>query len=127
VSSLNKLYQSEPALYERNFMHTGFEWIEVSDHAQSVLVYCRKGSETVNDLLIILNLTPVPREGYRVGLPAEGTWSIIFNSDQPQFNGSDFAVNNQIKSERQYWQTKPNSGVISLPPLGGIILKREFI
>lgn len=125
VSSLNKLYRSEPALYERSFSASGFEWIEVSDNSQSVLVYCRKGFKETDQLVIILNLTPVPRPDYRVGLPEKGSWHVIFNSDEGHFYGSDFPTNKILKSEPVFWQNKPDSGIVSLPALSGLILKRD--
>lgn len=125
VSTLNKLYQSEPALYQRSFNPAGFEWIEVSDDAQSVLVYSRKGFKEADDLVIILNLTPVPREHYRVGLPSAGKWSVLFNSDETHFYGSNFNIDGHINSDPYYWQNKPHSGTVTLPALSGIILKRK--
>lgn len=127
VSALNKLYQSEPALYERSFDPAGFEWIEVLDASQSVLVYCRKGLKEADDVVVILNLTPVPRNDYRIGLPAKGTWSVLFNSDEEQFYGSGYSINKTIKSEPVIWQNKPDSGTVTLPALSGIILKREVL
>jgi 1,4-alpha-glucan branching enzyme len=124
VSSLNKLYQSEPALYERSFNPSGFEWIEVGDAEQSVLVYSRKGFKEADDLVIILNLTPVPRVDYRIGLLSAGKWSVIFNSDEARFYGSEYNTFKDINPELIQWQNKPNSGVVTLPPLSGIILKR---
>lgn len=124
VSSLNKLYRSEPALYENSFSAAGFEWIEVADNTQSVLVYWRKGFDPADDLVVILNLTPVPRPDYRIGLPAKGNWHVIFNSDEERFYGSGFSSNIVIKSEPIFWQNKPDSGAVSLPALSGLILKK---
>jgi 1,4-alpha-glucan branching enzyme len=123
VSSLNKLYQSEPALYERSFDPAGFEWIEVSDAEQSVLVYARKGLQQADDLVIVLNLTPVPRKNYRIGLPSAGKWTVLFNSDETRIFGSNFTIPPHIISEQIHWQNKPDSGVVSLPALSGLILK----
>ncbi|HEY0666732.1 MAG TPA: 1,4-alpha-glucan branching protein GlgB, partial [Sphingobacteriaceae bacterium] len=127
VSALNKLYQSEPALYERSFDPAGFEWIEVLDASQSVLVYCRKGLKEADNVVVILNLTPVPRNDYRIGLPAKGTWSVLFNSDEEQFYGSGYSINKTIKSEPVIWQNKPDSGTVTLPALSGILLKQEVL
>ncbi|MFZ4102081.1 MAG: 1,4-alpha-glucan branching protein GlgB, partial [Sphingobacterium thalpophilum] len=70
ITALNKLYKSEPALYEKSFDSGGFEWIEGGDAENSVLVYSRKGNNPVDDLLIVLNMTPVPRKAWRIGLPS---------------------------------------------------------
>lgn len=123
VKSLNNLYTSEPALYEKSFESAGFEWIEGGDAENSVLVYSRKGNDPENDLVIILNLTPVPRTSWRIGLPAEGKWLIILNSDDQKFFGSEFVNDNIIVSEHIFWHGKEQSGLVNLPPLGGLVLK----
>ena len=123
VKSLNSLYTSEPALYEKSFVSGGFEWIEGGDAENSVLVYSRKGNESVNDLVIILNLTPVPRNTWRIGLPAEGKWRIILNSDDQKFYGSGLVKDTLVISEQIFWHGKEQSGLIHLPPLGGLVLK----
>jgi 1,4-alpha-glucan branching enzyme len=123
VKSLNSLYTSEPALYEKSFVSGGFEWIEGGDAENSVLVYSRKGNESVNDLVIILNLTPVPRNTWRIGLPAEGKWQIILNSDDQKFYGSGLVKDNIVISEQVFWHGKNQSGLMNLPPLGGVVLK----
>ena len=91
---------------------------------QSVLVYHRKGNREDDDLVIALNLTPVPRPDYRIGLPHTGKWKVILNSDNLNFYGSDAAIQNEIHSEDKAWQGKIFSAPISLPPLAGVILKR---
>lgn len=123
VKSLNALYTSQPALYEKSFESAGFEWIEGGDAENSVLVYSRKGHQSDNDLLIILNLTPVPRSSWRIGMPAVGKWQIIFNSDDQQFYGSGFIKEQVIISEQIFWHGKEQSGLMNLPPLGGMVLK----
>ncbi len=123
VKSLNAVYKSEPALYEKSFESSGFEWIEGGDAENSVLVYSRKGHDPDNDLLIVLNLTPVPRNSWRIGLPAEGKWRIILNSDDQKFHGSGFVKDSIIISEQILWHGKEQSGLMNLPPLGGLIFK----
>jgi 1,4-alpha-glucan branching enzyme len=124
VKGLNHLYRSEPSLYEKSFEWDGFEWIEVNDAEQSVLVYCRKGNQQDEKLVIVLNMTPVPRPNYRVGLPHHGDWEIAFNSDEEQYYGSGFELEKEFSSERVHWQGKPQSVTINLPPLTGLVLKR---
>jgi 1,4-alpha-glucan branching enzyme len=123
VKSLNRLYTSQPALYEKSFESAGFEWIEGGDTENSVLVYSRKGNDPANDLLIVLNLTPVPRKSWRIGLPAEGNWHIILNSDDDNFYGSGYIKDTIIISEQIFWHGKEQSGLMNLPPLGGLVLK----
>jgi len=124
VSALNKLYRSEPALYEKSFEESGFEWIEGGDADNSVLVYSRKGNNSADDLLIVLNMTPVPRNTWRIGLPSEGKWQIIFNSDDLVFHGSGLVKVEFTVSEEIFWHGKQQSGLMDLPPLGGLVLKK---
>lgn len=123
VKELNHLYTSQPALYEKSFESAGFEWIEGGDAENSVLVYSRKGNNSADDLIIILNLTPVPRDSWRIGLPAEGKWEIILNSDNLKFYGSDLIKHTSVISEQIFWHGKEQSGLMNLPPLGGLVLK----
>ena len=124
VTALNKLYRSEPALYEKSFESAGFEWIEGGDAENSVLVYSRKGNDPSDDLLIVLNMTPVPRKAWRIGLPSEGKWKIILNSDDPHFYGSGLFRDQNVISEEIFWHGKAQSGLMNLPPLAGLVLKK---
>jgi len=126
VKSLNHLYKSEPALYEKNFSYEGFEWIDGGDAERSIVVYSRKGNHTDDELVVVLNMTPVPQSEYRLGVPAKGTWDVIFNSDDHDFAGSEFMKNRKVKTEKISWMNKDNSISIQLPPLAGVILKREL-
>lgn len=119
---LNTTYKNEPALYEKAFSPEGFEWLELNDADNSILAYIRKGHDQHNDLVVVLNLTPVVRESYRVGVPTAGNWEIIFNSDDLDYFGSGVSIGN-IKSEPIHWMYRDNSINLKLPPLGGVILK----
>ena len=125
IRKLNTLYQQEPALYERSFDSSGFEWIDSLNTDQSVFIYSRRGSDPKNDLIIALNLTPVPRTHYRVGLPSKGTWKVICNSDEPEFWGSNYAMPCTVEAETRYWHNQQCSAELVLPPLSGIILKKQ--
>jgi 1,4-alpha-glucan branching enzyme len=122
VKQLNALYKTEPALYEKSFSPEGFEWLELGDRENSVFIYTRKGHDKNNNLLVALNLTPVVRENYRMGVPDAGTWQVIFNSDKPEFYGSGIEVDS-VKSESKPWMNQENSIALTLPPLGGLVLK----
>ena len=124
VKTLNHLYRDEPALYEKAFDFTGFEWIDGGNANDSVLVYGRKGFNEKYDLVIILNMTPVPRHDYRIGVYAAGKGKEIFNSDAKKFWGSGLINPEQINAEATAWHGKNNSVSITLPPLGAVILKR---
>ena len=124
VKALNYLYRGEPALYEKNFASEGFSWIDGGNADDSVLVYTRKGIDPKNDLVIILNLTPVTRQNYRIGVPYSGVWKEIFNSDDKHFFGSGATNPSKLKTEAIEWMWQDNSVVITAPPLGAVVLKR---
>jgi 1,4-alpha-glucan branching enzyme len=123
VAALNKLYRSEPALHEKQFSHEGFEWLDTSDTENSVIIYKRSGYNEKDNLIIALNMTPVPRENYRIGVPTKGTLNELFNSDSSEFGGTNHYLNGTKKPDAIEWQGKPFSVELSLPPLGGVVLK----
>ena len=123
IKDLNKLYKSEPALHELQFVPAGFEWIDHGDHENSVMSYIRKGKNEDNNVIIVLNLTPNPRENYRIGLPRQGELKEIFNSDSKKYAGSNNFKNTNIVSENMHWNHRENSVELDLPPLALIVLK----
>lgn len=124
IKALNNLYKSESALHDKNFEGTGFEWLDNSDHANSVIIFMRKGNHPEDKLIIALNLTPVPRTDYRIGIPSRKNWKEHFNSDATDFGGTgDF--HNKVEIEQLPWQGQDFSTLLNLPPLGAIILKIE--
>ncbi len=118
---LNQLYRTVPALHELDFDPSGFSWIDCSDAEKSVLSYQRKGRDG-NSVVIALNLTPVPREHYRIGLPAQKQYREVLNSDSEYYAGSNIGNGGLIQAEAMPWMGLPYSAVISLPPLAGVIL-----
>ena len=124
VTALNQLYRSEPALYEKSFDKSGFEWIEAGDAENSILVYLRKGFKSDDDILVILNLTPVFRKDWRIGLPIKGIWKVLLNSDDERFYGSALLNDTKISSEEIPWHGRKQSALVNLPPLSGLVLKR---
>lgn len=120
IKDLNKLYTTHPALFRHDFEHSGFEWIDCHDVQQSVISYRRKTAG--EDLIVILNFTPVPREQYRIGVPVAGTYTEIFNSDSAYYDGTNMG-NGTALSEPVSWMNQEHSVTLTLPPLGGIILK----
>jgi 1,4-alpha-glucan branching enzyme len=123
IKDLNTLYKTEPALHEKQFSAEGFEWIDYNDAENSVLLYIRKGKKPENDLIIACNMTPIPRENYRTGLPKAGTLQEIFNSDLKQYAGTNDFINGTITSEEKDWQYRNHSAEITIPPLGMVVLK----
>ncbi|GAA0547717.1 1,4-alpha-glucan branching protein GlgB [Chitinophaga japonensis] len=124
VKALNHLYRAEPALYQQQFDPAGFEWVNASDYDNSVLAYLRKGTGPKDTLLIVLNMTPIAREGYHLGIPMSGTWREILNSDDPQYYGSGVQNTATLKAQEQPYQGKDHTLTLRIPPLGVTILKR---
>jgi len=124
VKALNSLYRSEPALYEKAFDYTGFEWIDGGNAEDSILVYTRKGHEAKNDLVIVLNMTPVVRNNFRVGVPSAGEWREIFNSDSKKFWGSGIDNPYALPTEKVGWHGRENSIEITIPPLAAVVFKK---
>ncbi len=124
ITNLNALYRKEAGLHEKQFDAAGFEWIDYNDAENSVLAYLRKGDDEKDTIMIICNMTPIPRENYRIGLPKKGKYRLIFNSDDTQYSGSGFSIKKQYVSEDISWQFRDQSAVFHLPPLAMIALKR---
>lgn len=120
VKDLNQLYQTHSALYQFDFDHHGFEWVDCHDYQQSIISYRRKSAN--EDLIVILNFTPVVRENYRIGVPREGLYREILNSDSAYYDGSNVG-NGEVHSEPQPWMNMNHSITLTLPPLAGIVLK----
>jgi 1,4-alpha-glucan branching enzyme len=120
VKDLNHLYKKHPSLYQHDFSHQGFEWIDCHDVEHSIISYRRKTEH--EDLIIVLNFTPVTREEYRIGVPWAGTYTEIFNSDSSYYNGSNIG-NGAVCSEPTAWMNQAHSISLTLPPLGAVILK----
>lgn len=125
VKALNHLYTATPALYEKQFEYYGFEWVIVSDYDNCILGYKRKGFKPEDDLLVILNMTPIPREDYLIALEESGTWKEILNSDDPQFFGSGVMNTSPVSTEAQQYNGKDHTLKLRLPPLGAIILRKQ--
>ncbi|GGW89123.1 1,4-alpha-glucan branching protein GlgB [Salegentibacter mishustinae] len=123
IKALNEFYRSEPALYENQFVPDGFEWIDYNDAENSVISFIRKGNEPKDNLIIVCNLTPIPRENYRVGLPKKGVLKEVFNSDKKKFYGSGKYINKSIKTTEHKWHSRNHSAVIDIPPLAMVAFK----
>ena len=122
VKELNRIYKTYPALYEKQFSPEGFHWIDYGDAENSVLSYIRKGHDTKNDLIVVCNFTPVPRENYRVGVPKSRALKEIFNSDASQYGGSGMK-NNTIKVTKTPSHGHKQSATLTIPPLAVLILQ----
>jgi 1,4-alpha-glucan branching enzyme len=123
VSDLNELYRREPALHRFDFDGRGFEWLQWEDAENSVLCYARLGE--TEEVLVVLNLTPVPRDAYRLGVNHQGEYREIFNSDSEHYGGSNLGNPLPLKSDPAPAMNRGHSISITLPPLGGVVLQRQ--
>jgi 1,4-alpha-glucan branching enzyme len=122
VRDLNRNYRTMPALHQHDFDAEGFEWIDCNDAQQSVLAFMRK--EASETLLCIFNFTPVVRENYRIGLPQAGLYQELINTDSASYGGSNCGNAGMIHSDNLPWVGFDCSVELTLPPLGGLLLKR---
>jgi len=128
VSDLNKLYREEPAMHEGDCDHRGMQWIDCSDSEHSVVSFMRKSSDPRDKpVVFIFNYTPVPRHGYRVGLPWAGTWKERMNSDAEFYGGSGIGNYGGREATWESWQGLPASAQLDLPPLGVLVLVPESV
>jgi 1,4-alpha-glucan branching enzyme len=125
VCDLNTLYQQEPALSELDYEQAGFAWIDCHDPDNSIISFMRRSKNQDDTLVLVCNFTPVPRYGYRLGVPDAGEYHELLNSDAARYGGSGIENLEPMLSEPIRWQSCPHSIVLTLPPLGTIILKRR--
>ncbi len=123
VQDLNQLYRSEPALHELDFDPAGFEWIDCDDSDSSVVSLLRKGRSTEERILAVCNFTPLVRSNYRVGIPREGFWREILNSDSWMYGGSGQGNLGGAEAQSLPCHGRPFSLELTLPPLAAIFFR----
>jgi 1,4-alpha-glucan branching enzyme len=123
VADLNALVIREKPLHQLDFDSRGFEWIDCHDWANSILAFIRRGTDPEDFLVVCCNFTPIPRHGYRVGVPAEGAYDEIFNGDSSWYGGSNVGNAGSITADRTPCHGHAQSLSLSLPPLATIVLK----
>lgn len=123
VRNLNALYRSEPALYELDFDYTGFEWIDFHDAESSIISFIRKGRRPEEFLVFAYNFTPVPRQGYRIGVPSKAFYKEVLNSDSDSYWGGNMGNFGGIMAEDVPWHGRPYSISMVLPPLSMVVMK----
>jgi 1,4-alpha-glucan branching enzyme len=122
IGDLNSIYVQTPLLYEHDFDSGSFGWIDYSDRDQSVISFYRhKNGE---EIVFVFNFTPVPRESYRVGVPEDGIYQVILNSDDEGYGGSGSGSYGNKNSENVNFHGRDFSVLLDLPPLGAIYLRR---
>ena len=125
LSDLNRLHTSERALFEVDFEWAGFEWIDANDSANSVLSFVRRAKDPDDFVIVVCNFTPVPREEYRVGVPAAGFYREILNTDSSHYEGSDAGNSGGVRAEPIPWNGRPWSIQLRVPPLAAVYFKPQ--
>jgi 1,4-alpha-glucan branching enzyme len=123
VRDLNTLYRGERALHERDSEPAGFDWVDCNDAEQSTLTWLRRGRDQGEALLVVCNFTPVPRANHRVGVPWGGVWQELLNGDAPLYGGSGQGNFGGAEATPVAWHGRPQSIVITLPPLALVVFK----
>ena len=125
VRDLNRIYRDEPALWEVDFSHEGFGWLEPNDAMANVLAFTRLSKDGARSLVCAANLSPVPREGYRLGVPREGGWSELLNTDSTYYGGSGLGNLGAVAAEKRPWHEQAFSLELTLPPLAVVWLRPQ--
>jgi 1,4-alpha-glucan branching enzyme len=118
VKALTALYREQPALYQKDYDPDGFEWINGISANENLLVFLRHGEKEADDLLIVLNFSPLVYEKYRIGVPYSGKYKEIFNSDRAEFGGSGNVNPRAKSSKKSVCDDRENSIEILIPPMG---------
>jgi 1,4-alpha-glucan branching enzyme len=125
VRDCNREYRAQRALHQRDCEGEGFRWIVVDDRASSVFAWVRFAEDGAPPVAVIANFTPVPRAGYRLGLPLPGRWREILNSDAALYGGSDYGNAGGVDAKAEAHQGYPCSAEFRLPPLGTLWLVHD--
>ena len=125
VHDLNSLYANEIALHERDADPAGFAWLVGDDHANSVFAFLRSSSSGKAPVLVVCNMTPIPRQGYRIGVPRMGRWREIANTDSRFYGGSDLGNDGVVHAIEEASHGHPHSLQLTLPPLATVMLRCE--
>jgi len=125
VRDCNRTYRRERALHERDCEPDGFRWIEVADAENSVFAWLRFGGDGAPPVAAIASFTPVPREGYRIGLPMAGRWREILNTDAAAYGGSNHGNAGAVIAHAAPWHDQSASATITLPPLATLWLVHD--
>jgi 1,4-alpha-glucan branching enzyme len=123
VADLGAVYRERSELWRMDAEPSGFAWLDPDDRDQSVYGYLRRDGERA--LVVLLNLTPVPRHDYRAGAPLEGGYRLLLSSDHSRYGGGGFGLVDRVATESLPWQGQPYSFRIGLPPLGAVLLAHE--
>ena len=125
--AVNAFYLEHPELWELDFSWEGFEWIEADDNQANTIAFLRKDKKG-NPLVVVCNFSPVDRTGYTIGVPAAGTYTCLFSTDDPAFGGAGRGDQAPVKSQYNPCHGKEQSITLALPPMSAAIYKctRKF-
>jgi 1,4-alpha-glucan branching enzyme len=125
IRDLNRAYRTQPALYEIDFDPSGFRWLEANDAQNNVLAFARLDASGEKPVVCVLNMSPLPRYDYRVGMPACCRWRELVNSDSSYYGGSGIGNMGAVEAEPVPWHDQPFSALLTLPPLAAVWLVPE--
>jgi 1,4-alpha-glucan branching enzyme len=125
VRDLNRVYGAERSLADVDFDGRGFRWIDANDNSNSVISFVRFADDVSDHTVVVVNLTPVPREGYRIGVPRSGPYREVLNSDAGIYGGSDLGNGGRVNALAEPSHGFECSMTLTLPPLGFLLLKPE--
>jgi 1,4-alpha-glucan branching enzyme len=123
VADLNALVRREPALHQLDFDSRGFEWIDCHNWQDSVLAFVRRAAAPDDFLVVCCNFTPVPREGYRLGVPRGGVYDEVFNGDSTFYGGGNLGNAGALEARAEPHHGREHSVSLTLPPLAVVVLK----
>jgi 1,4-alpha-glucan branching enzyme len=132
VRDLNHLYRQSPALYELDTSYTGFQWVDFHDQDNNIVSFLRKGTGNLPGgnsqggpelMLCLFNFSPVPQHNYRVGVPLDGFYQEVFNSDSGTYGGGNLGNMGGKRSQPQPWHNMPHSLELTAPPLASVFLR----
>jgi 1,4-alpha-glucan branching enzyme len=123
VKALNKLHVEQSALHQVDFGGEGFQWIDFHDVDNSIVSFLRRAKDADDFVVVLANFTPVPREGYRLGVPSPGFYRELLNSDSVYYGGSNMGNTGGLLSEPTPWQGLPHSILVTAPPLAVVFFK----
>ena len=124
VRELNRIYRANPALHQVDFHCSGFEWLDFHDWENSIIGFLRRAEDPKDFLVVCCNFTPVPRQGYAFGVPEEGFYQEILNTDSELFGGSNMGNGGCVSSRPEPQHGRPHSIAVTLPPLAVVVFKK---
>ena len=125
MRELNRLYHANPAMYQMDFHYTGFEWVDFHDWENSIIAFIRRAEDSSDFILFCCNFTPVPRQGYEFGVPEEGFYEEILNTDSEIFGGSNIGNGGLVSSRPIPKHDRPYSIAVTLPPLAVVAFRKR--